>query len=79
MPDGKPAGMRCVQLTEGDHCRLFGSPLRPKVCLGFRPAPDTCGQTREEAMEILGRLEQETATEPLVFALGGQGFRSRHG
>ena len=71
MPDGKPAGVRCAQLSVDDRCRLFESPLRSQVCIGFRPAPDTCGESREEAMEMLGRLERETAAiQPLVFSVG---------
>jgi len=60
MPNGKPAGVRCVQLTRDDRCQLFGKPERPSVCLGFRPAADTCGGSRAEALSILLRLEAMT-------------------
>jgi Fe-S-cluster containining protein len=60
MPDGKPAGVRCVQLTEDDRCLLFGKPERPRVCVELRPTPEMCGSTREEAFAFLERLERTT-------------------
>ena len=32
MPNGKPAGVRCVQLTSDNKCKLFDKPERPLVC-----------------------------------------------
>ena len=63
MIDGiaKPAGVRCVQLTDGNQCRLFGKPERPAVCVSLRPAPEMCGDTREQALRWLGMLEEHTA------------------
>ena len=61
MPDGKPAGVRCVQLTADNHCRLFGRPERPAVCVSLRPTEDMCGQTNEEALLRLTVLERLTA------------------
>lgn len=60
MPDGKPAGVRCVQLTEDYRCAIFGRPERPAVCVSFRAAPATCGATRDEALAILVELETLT-------------------
>ena len=60
MPQGKPAGVRCVQLDEQDRCRLFGRPERPAVCSSLEPSPDMCGETREQALTWLGHLEQAT-------------------
>lgn len=57
MPHGKPAGVRCIQLADDFRCLLFNSVDRPAVCRGFRPAFDTCGATRVEALAILKRLE----------------------
>ena len=62
MPNGKPAGVRCVQLTDDNRCRLYGDPRRPQVCIDFRPMPDVCGSSREEAMRLLEEMER--ATEP---------------
>ncbi len=57
MPNGKPAGVRCVHLDERNMCRLFGSPERPKVCGGFTAEREFCGDTNEEAFQILSDLE----------------------
>ncbi|HFZ8994184.1 TPA: YkgJ family cysteine cluster protein [Citrobacter freundii] len=61
MPDGKPANTPCVQLDEQQRCRIFGSPLRPKVCAGLQPSAEMCGQTRQDAMIYLLNLEALTA------------------
>lgn len=60
MPDGKPAGTRCVQLTDDERCLLFGSPERPDVCLSLRPSAEMCGTSKQEAMTYLIRLEEMT-------------------
>lgn len=57
MPDGKPAGVRCVQLDPLDRCLLFGKPERPSVCLSLRPQAEMCGETAEQATAYLTRLE----------------------
>jgi hypothetical protein len=64
MPHGKPAGVRCVQLDEDDRCRVFGRPERPAFCAGLKPSAEMCGETREQAMRWLARLERETAPDP---------------
>ncbi|MCX7710583.1 MAG: YkgJ family cysteine cluster protein [Clostridia bacterium] len=60
MPEGKPAGVRCIQLTEDNLCMLFGKPERPKVCLSLNPSEEMCGKTNEHAFEYLGSLEDAT-------------------
>ncbi len=60
MPDGKPAGVRCVQLSDDDRCLLFGKPERPRVCVELRPTEEMCGSTRAEALAFLNRLERMT-------------------
>jgi hypothetical protein len=35
---GKPAGVRCVQLSDDGLCALFGRPERPAVCSSLRPS-----------------------------------------
>ncbi|CAM4037432.1 YkgJ family cysteine cluster protein [Vreelandella rituensis] len=60
MPEGKPAGMRCVQLDEHNLCRLFGDPRRPAVCEQFSYDPALCGNHREEALSAIIELEQLT-------------------
>ena len=61
MPDGKPAGVRCVQLTEDNLCKLFGHPDRPEVCVRLRAAEEMCGRDSAEALIYLGWLERATA------------------
>lgn len=61
MPDGKPAGTRCVQLTAQNRCAIFGRPERPACCSGLMPAQDMCGSSRAQAILWLAHLEAETA------------------
>lgn len=61
MPEGKPAGERCVQLTEDNRCKIFGRPERPPVCSSFKPSPEVCGDADEYAFRCLSRLEAETS------------------
>jgi hypothetical protein len=61
MPHGKPAGVRCVQLDDGNRCRLFGRPERPQVCGGLRPQAEMCGASAAQAMAYLLRLERLTS------------------
>lgn len=61
MPEGKPAGVRCVQLTVDNQCALFGLPERPAVCRQFEADRAVCGNTRDEALHTLTILE--TASE----------------
>lgn len=61
MPQGKPAGMPCVQLGDDYRCLIFGSPERPAVCASLRPSDGMCGTSREEALAGLLALERATA------------------
>jgi Fe-S-cluster containining protein len=58
MPDGKPAGVRCIHLMEDFKCALFGDPSRPQVCIDYKPEPEFCGSNREEAIKILTVLSR---------------------
>jgi len=60
MPEGKPAGVRCVQLDEHNLCRLFGDPSRPGVCRDFTFDVDVCGHDRHDALERITLLETLT-------------------
>jgi Fe-S-cluster containining protein len=64
MPGGKPAGVRCVQLTGDNLCAIFGRPDRPEVCARLRPSQEMCGETSEQALAYLAALERATAPEP---------------
>lgn len=63
MPDGKPAGTRCIQLDEKGLCRLFGSPERPDVCVNLKPSEEMCGSDSEYALDFWERLERATSPE----------------
>lgn len=63
MPGGKPAGVRCVQLTADNRCLLFGLPSRPRVCVDLRPADEMCGDSDAAAMRYLTVLEARTRPE----------------
>ena len=60
MPQGKPAGVRCVQLDAANRCRIFGRPERPAFCAGLRPSADMCGDSSTHAIAWLTALEQAT-------------------
>jgi hypothetical protein len=61
MPQGKPAGVPCIQLDSAGLCRLFGRPERPAVCVSLKPQPEMCGSSRDEALHTLAQLERLTA------------------
>ena len=62
MPDGKPAGVRCVQLDKENLCLLFGSPERPDFCDRFQADLASCGNSRDDALSLLANLEKITVT-----------------
>ncbi|MCK6434314.1 MAG: YkgJ family cysteine cluster protein [Burkholderiaceae bacterium] len=64
MPDGKPAGVRCIQLTADDRCSLFGDPRRPAVCRSLAPSDAMCGTGRQAALAWLDALEAATRPMP---------------
>ncbi len=64
MPNGKPAGVRCVQLDSANRCKIFGLPERPAFCAGLQASVEMCGETTEQAIAWLTRLE--TLTKPTI-------------
>ncbi len=60
MPNGKPAGARCIHLGDDHRCGLWGSPDRPEVCNRLRASVEMCGVTGEAAYRYLARLERLT-------------------
>jgi hypothetical protein len=60
MPAGKPAGVRCVQLSDDNRCLIFGQPARPLTCVALRPSAEMCGSTAAEALVYLTWLEEVT-------------------
>jgi hypothetical protein len=63
MPQGKPAGVPCVQLDEQLRCRLFGDARRPAVCGSLQPSAAMCGPDRQHALLWLKQLEQSTVPQ----------------
>lgn len=61
MPDGKPAGIRCLHLCDNGLCALFDSPERPAVCAAFQAEELVCGASREEAFALIAELERFSA------------------
>ncbi len=70
MPNGKAAGVPCIQLLDDFKCALFGKPERPAFCGSLQPSVEMCGDeniknpleqnSREYAMIWLTNLEQLT-------------------
>ena len=61
MPEGKPAGVMCVNLDPTTYlCRIWGSDLYPEACRQFRAETRVCGNSRDEALELILLLEEET-------------------
>ena len=60
MPQGKPAEVRCIHLTEDNLCAIFNDPRRPKVCADFDADPEVCGSSRSEALILLTEWEKLT-------------------
>ena len=61
MPQGKPAGVRCVQLLDDFKCAIFGQSERPAFCSSLKPSEEMCGDSREYAINWLSKLERLTA------------------
>lgn len=61
MPQGKPAGVRCVQLTDDNRCKLFGRPERPVFCGSLQASEEMCGDSDAYAFRYLSELERLTA------------------
>ncbi|WP_061301566.1 YkgJ family cysteine cluster protein [Janthinobacterium agaricidamnosum] len=61
MPNGKPAGVPCIQLGPDKRCLIFGQAGRPACCGGLQPSLEMCGSTREQAIRWISELERATA------------------
>ena len=60
MPNGKPAGMPCIQLDDHNLCKIFGQPERPGLCDRFTATEDVCGNNSKEALWLITSLEVAT-------------------
>lgn len=68
MPGGKPAGVRCLHLSDDNRCLIYDHPDRPQVCARLRPSEEMCGTSFEHAFAYLTELERLTnpqSPEPL--------------
>lgn len=62
MPNGNPAGTRCVQLDDENRCMIFDKPERPAFCASLQPSLEMCSgddleNPREHALIWLSQLE----------------------
>ena len=57
MPGSKAGGVRCIHLTDEMRCSIFNHASRPSVCKGFKAEKLICGNNRNEAAQILSKLE----------------------
>lgn len=62
MPNGKPAGVRCVNLADDNACQVHNAENYPPICRRLQASEDMCGQTAEEAFAII--TEMELLTRP---------------
>ncbi len=65
MPNGKPAGIRCINLDEQNHCKIHHSQIYPDVCRKHKASLEFCGESNQEAMERLSNLEKLTQNDEL--------------
>lgn len=57
MPNGKPAGVKCLHLTTEGLCSLFNTSQRPEICSKFRAERAICGDKKEDAYRNIALLE----------------------
>jgi len=58
MPLGKPAGTKCIHVTENNECSIYEN--RPPVCRNYTPTIQLCGNSKKEALANLKKLEELT-------------------
>ncbi len=63
MPNGKPAGIMCTNLDPITlSCLIWGQENYPKHCKHFIATLDVCGNSREQALQLIDAME--LATKP---------------
>ncbi|EAQ99137.1 YkgJ family cysteine cluster protein [Congregibacter litoralis] len=61
MPEGKPANTPCVNLDMSTYsCGIWGSSRYPAVCEQFTAQEDVCGDSRQDALKLIGDMERDT-------------------
>ncbi len=63
MPEGKPAGVRCINLNGKNECTIHNKINYPSFCKGIQPSLEMCGKTNEDAFVYLAKLEELTKPE----------------
>jgi len=63
MPNGKPAGVACVNLDESLNCTIWNHADYPSLCRAFQADEEHCGANRHQALITLTRMESETAPD----------------
>ena len=58
MPNGKPAGIKCIHLSPSLLCTIIDSNERPIVCNNFSFDPLICGDSQSDALQIMNNLEK---------------------
>ncbi len=60
MPEGKPAGIRCLNLDLNNNCTIHRAKDYPAVCSSFKPSDEMCGADNEFAFSYLEKMEIDT-------------------
>ena len=60
MPQGKQAGVTCVNLSKDRLCLIHESSIYPSVCKNLKPSKEMCGNSFEYAYHYLSELERLT-------------------
>lgn len=63
-PNGKPAAVRCVNLTDNNRCGIWDS--RPPVCRNFIARRDYCGGNDAEAYFLIASLSNTKRSFPIT-------------
>jgi len=65
MPYGKPAGQACVNLDMATlRCTIWQTENYPELCRRFVAEQGICGDSRDEALQIIQLLEEQTKPTP---------------
>jgi hypothetical protein len=60
MPEGKKAGIRCVNLLGNNTCSIYDAMEYPAVCANLKSSLEMCGKTDNHAFAYLTKLEELT-------------------
>lgn len=61
MPNGKPAGVNCINLDEKLFCKLHSTDLYPAICKSFSADLEMCGSSNQHAYSYIEFLENYTS------------------